>query len=493
MIENLDPDITQIDAAHAFVEIHADHIRFEPDGGTWLVFDPETGWEWDHHQHSVRSLVEGALNKLEDTFPKELADDDHVTERTSFLGIRRRAVRNLMKHGAIGSIIKTAEGDKAIHCKASEIDAVPHLLGTPKGILDLKTGKLSGFDRKVIITRRTGVAPRPKGSTKRFVRFISEVLGGDPETIAAFQRLAGYMLTGETHHQQMWLLVGHGSNGKSTLLSVLQKVMGTDYSQQAPEAVLMSRPNPGGTSGELVRLKGVRCAILTETAHGQALNEERVKQLVAADRIAARELYKGYEEFVPQAKFLLATNHLPVVRGSDDGIWRRLVVVPFRQRFEVGSDPTLVADLNAEREGILSWIVEGAKAWYAEKKVLPTPEAWKTATTDFRSEQDSISQFIVDCCESSEDAYVGATQLYDAFTVWCLDQSREPLSQQDFGSRLMTTGKVERRRKGKANRHHYFGLRLAQPANAAPVEPESFEQLIGEFELELSNLPGTGN
>src|ERR1019366_1565291 len=103
--------------------------------------------------------------------------------------------------------------------------------------------------------------------------------------------------------------------GKSTLLRAVKAVLGYDYAQQTPEAVLLGRQASSGASSELVRLQGARCAILTETDYGQTINEERVKALVAGDDIAARALYQNFIEFTPQAKYFLATNHLPTVRG----------------------------------------------------------------------------------------------------------------------------------------------------------------------------------
>ena len=473
MIDNLDHDVTQMEVADALIELHGGSVRFDTGSQTWLTFDEQHGWSWDHHLHGMRTLVEQTLRHLEKAAPKRLRGKANEVEREKFMALRRREVRQHMKNGTVGSILKVAETRQAVHCRPEDIDAVPHLLGTPNGVVDLRTGELTAFDRSMLITKRTAASPDATITPERFARFISEVLNNDAEAAAAFQRLGGYLLTGETHHQQMWILEGSGSNGKSTLLSLLQGIFGPGYSQQAPEAVLMARTHPGGTSGELVRLKGVRCAILTETGHGQRLNEERVKQLVAADRIAARELYKGFEEFVPQAKYLLATNHLPVVRGSDDGIWRRLVVIPFRNRFEVGSDPTLMADLKAEADGILAWLIEGAKAWYASGRVLVTPAAWVQATRDYRSEQDDISAFVAAQCTKKAAAFVGATELYDAFRCWCLEEDREALTQQEFGARLMTTGLVERRRKGKANRWHYVGLALRHPAPKEATVPPS--------------------
>ena len=181
----------------------------------------------------------------------------------------------------------------------------------------------------------------------------------------------------------MWLLVGSGSNGKSTLLHVLQRLLG-DYVQQSAESVLLGRPSAGGATNDLVRLKGIRCALLAETAQGQCFNEERVKGLVASDTVTARGLYKEYEEFIPQAKFLLATNHLPVVRGVDEGIWRRLLVVLFKNKFEVGSDTTLVQDPSTNFQASLPGRFEApyVGTTRALTSLFRTSGAWQLTNTE---------------------------------------------------------------------------------------------------------------
>ena len=352
----------------------------------------------------------------------------------------------------IKGVRRLAETDTSIHCTSDEIDSVSWAIGTPDGVVDLRSGVRLPFDRSLFITRRTRVRLQRAASCDRWQRFLREVLGDDEDIENYFQQLVGYLLTGETSEQQMWLLVGSGSNGKSTLLHVLQRLLG-DYVQQSAESVLLGRPSAGGATNDLVRLKGIRCALLAETAQGQSFNEERVKGLVASDTVTARGLYKEYEEFIPQDKFLLATNHLPVVRGVDEGIWRRLVVVHFKNKFEVGSDPTLVRDLVGELPGIFAWAVRGAVRWYDLNLDFTVPNDWSLATIRYRAEHDVIKPFVDECVNFENGLFVEATDLYETYKLWCDDDGRQALSQGEFGQRLMATGLVTKERKGKANRH----------------------------------------
>ncbi len=460
-INDLPADITQVDAADALVELHGSSIRYSTDDNRWLTFNDEVGWRFDDRESAMQARAIATLRFLEVLSPEGA---DNRTERR-FRKTRRSRARQMLAVGAMKSILTIAAKYPAVSCPNSLIDSSRELLGTPNGVVHLRTGVKLPFDESVIITRRTGVAYNPKATCPRWERFLVEVLGDDKSVQEYFHRLIGYFLTGETRLQQMWLFVGNGSNGKSTLVATIMKMMGTEYSQQAAESVLLAKMNSGAASSELLRLKGVRCAMLTETGIGQSLHEERVKALVSADTITARGLYKEFEQFIPQAKFVLATNHLPVVRGSDQGIWRRLVVVPFLARFEVGTDATLDDDLEAELEGVLAWAVRGAALWYA-KGPAPVPAEWQEATNAYRAEQDVIKAFLDERAVMEKGLFVGATEFYNDYRAWCAEDGRQLLSQGEFGQRIMATGLVTKGRKGKANHHHYFGAALRRSAEA---------------------------
>jgi P4 family phage/plasmid primase-like protien len=462
---NLPADINAVDAVDALIELHGDDLRYHFINQTWLTFDPSLGWTWDHQGTRINELVVATLRHLENLVPAGL----DITRTKKFARTRRSCARQMLNSGGLNGIIKLASRRAELNCPDAVIDAEPYFVGTPNGVLDLHSGEVTPFDRSHVITRRLPVAYYPEATCERWTRFLSETLGEGQSVHDYFQELLGYTLSGETREQKMWLFVGNGANGKSTLLRMMLNVLGGDYAQQTPDAVLFGRTSSGGASSELVRLKGYRCAALAETDYGQAISEGRVKTLVAGDTIAARGLYQEYQEFTPQAKYFLATNHLPPVWGSDKGIWRRLVVVPFDHEFEVGSDPTLMSDLTAELPGILAWAVKGAIRWYQNGHLPTLPTSWQDATSRYRAEQDTVTAFLDECAVMESSASVGATELLKAFTVWCRVEGRQPLGQQDFGRRMTSTGLVRRGPKGKDNRKHYFGLKLRAAADEAEL------------------------
>jgi putative DNA primase/helicase len=462
--------LDQVTVAEYVVATYGETIRYSKDGAIWLHFTPEAGWTYDKHLIALTNLVIKSLGELQEMAP----EDAQPVKATRFASVRTRSVQKLRTHGAINSIIQLMTRMSELHVTGDQLDKYPTLLGVPNGILDLRTGKVAPFDRATYVLRRVPIKFDSSASCPRFERFLREVFGDDEGVQTYLHRWVGYMLTGLTVRQEMWLLVGSGSNGKSTFIKTLQWLLGPDYAQQAPESVLLARPTTGSAQSELVRLAGVRLVALTETNEGQAFNESRVKALVSGDTIAARPLYGDFLEFEPQAKYLLATNHLPKVTGSDRGIWRRLVVVPFGREFSVGADQSLAADLRAELPGILAWAVRGAHAFLAHG--LPaTPKLWQEATDEYRWENDDISAFAKDSLEFRTDLQVSAQDLYGAYAAWAVSVGRRSMDQGEFGRRMAALPGVDHRRHGKARRAHYFGVGLRPVTGEQSLSAELFD------------------
>ncbi len=193
---------------------------------------------------------------------------------------------------------------------------------------------------------------RPAGRCPRWERFLAEIFAGDLELVEYVQRFVGYCLTGDTREQTLAVLHGFGCNGKSTLLTVLKRLLG-DYAMTAPFDTFMRARSDHGPGNELARLRGSRLVTASESGEGKRLDEATVKEITGGDTIAARFLYGEHFEYTPQFKLILVTNHRPKVDGADDAIWRRIRLVPFEENFEGREDKTLTATLHHELPCIL--------------------------------------------------------------------------------------------------------------------------------------------
>ena len=186
-----------------------------------------------------------------------------------------------------------------------------------------------------------------------------------------------------------------------------------------------------------------------ETSEGRRLNEPLIKRMTGGDTITARFLRAEYFEFQPQFTPWLATNHKPEIRGTDEGIWRRIRLVPFTETIpESERDPKLPDRLRNELPGILNWAIDGCLAW--QNDGLNTPTSITNATLDYREDSDVLGPFIADHCVEEPAARTLAGPLYDRYREWAKAAGLEPITSQSLGRKLSERG--HRKTKDRAGR-----------------------------------------
>jgi putative DNA primase/helicase len=345
------------------------------------------------------------------------------------------------------------------------LDADPMLLGCANGVVDLSTGLLRPGRRADLITKSTGLSFDASAPCPRFESFLDEIFDGDKDLVCFLRRAFGYTLTGQTCEQIMLLLHGAGANGKSVLVEALKSVLGT-YATTTPFSTFEEKRRNEATN-DLAALAGARLVAASESEETSGLNESRIKRLTGGDDVTARFLFQEFFTYTPTFKIWLALNHKPVVRGSDDGIWRRLLLVPFEVSFRGREDPHLLDTLRAEAQGILSWGVQGCLEWQVGG--LEPPEKVKSGTDEYRQESNLVGQFLGDWLEIAEGASIPSTRLYRAYQAWCLQNGVRPWSHVRFARRLTELGiKRDRNRHGSI----YIGLRLLPNAQTTEEDGE---------------------
>ena len=205
--------------------------------------------------------------------------------------------------------------------------------------------------------------------------------------------MIGCALTGEINVQKLFIAVGNGSNGKSTLFEVIKAVVG-DYSITVQADSLMQKSTASGSaaSPDIARLRGARLVTIAEGDRSHKLNEALVKQVTGNDRIVARPLYGDLFEFTLQCNFIMHTNYLPKIRGTDDGIWRRMAPIPFNASFTGNKiKKNLQEKLLKESAGILNWALEGCQLFL--KEGLDEPQSVLDAKEAYRTASDNVRQF----------------------------------------------------------------------------------------------------
>ena len=148
-------------------------------------------------------------------------------------------------------------------------------------------------------------------------------------------------------------------------MDIISYILGDYAANMQPETIMVRSMNNG--TSDIARLKGARFVTTVEPNEGMRLNEGILKQMTGGDKITAAKKYENEFEFTPEFKIWMGTNHKPIIRGTDDGIWRRMKIIPFTIQIpEEKVDKNLRNKLIKEAPAILNWMVEGCLLWGRE-------------------------------------------------------------------------------------------------------------------------------
>lgn len=440
---------TDLGNAERFAQRHGHEVRYAHAWGKWLAWDGQR-WEVD-----AAAAVERFAKRTVRSILRELSAASANSEDKK-KGLFAHALRSESSR-AIAALLALARSEIGIAIKSDALDSDGMLLNVANGTIDLRTGALRPHSPLDLITKLSAVSYDLKATCPVWTEFLARVL---PDTaVRAFvQRTVGYALTGSVAEQCLFFLYGTGANGKSTFLTVMQKLLG-DYGGQAAPDLLMSKFGESHPT-ELAALLGKRFVVVSEVEAGRAWAEVRIKELTGGDTIAARRMREDWWSFRPTHKFVVSGNHRPTVRGTDLGIWRRLRLVPFNVTIpESERDGALVEKLEGEQSGILNWAIEGCRAW--QRDGLRAPAAVTAATEAYRSEQDVLAEFLELLTVAGRTESVTAAELYAAYSGWARASGEFVLSQKALGTALTERG-FEKRKSGSTRQWRGIGLRTRE-------------------------------
>jgi putative DNA primase/helicase len=444
--------LSDLGNAERLVARHGSRVRYSGATG-WLIWDG-TRWAPDVLREVDRMAMDVARSIRAEA---GLLDDPDRAKATFNFALRSEEAPRLERMLQVAKSMPTVVVDPA------RLDLDPWSLNTPSGTVDLRTGQLHRHVRDNLITRITAGRYDPDVDCPAFLKFLGEIFQGNQELIDYVQLALGYSATGKVNERMMFLCFGpSASNGKSTLLETIRHVLG-DYADEASSELFLSSRWGQEPAGAVAALRGRRFVSACESEEGRRLAEARIKQLTGGDSLVGRFLYRDQFSFQPTHHLWFATNHLPDITGGDQAIWDRLPVIPFNVRFEAGQrDKYLDEKLRAEADGIVSWIVRGAVAWYRLGR-LDFPTSVQEAATSYRSDTDRVARWITERCNQVPGAETPAADLYADFRRWW-EEGGEPgkvPSNQMFGRKLTEKG-YEAGTTGHANTRIRYGLVLGR-------------------------------
>lgn len=309
-------------------------------------------------------------------------------------------------------------------------------------------------DRGQFCTKVAPVDYDPAAECPRFIAFLRRIFDGDEGLVGYTRNMLGQSLVADAAKaQRLWVWVGAGANGKSTLSSVLLRVLG-DYATIAAPGLLMERREEH--SAMLADLRGRRLVIAAETDDGGRLDMARVKMLTGEESIKAHFMRADWIEFPRTFSLVAHTNHRPIIADTSEAAWRRVVEVPFSVTIpEAERDATLADKLSAEAPGILRWLVAGAVQW-CRTRSLVEPDAVKAATASYRAESDTLGQWI-DTATESGLGFSSNKRLRGSYQAWCQAEGYQPIGGKRFGDSLRVKGFKPGKDRGERG---WFGIRL---------------------------------
>lgn len=404
---------TELGAAEQLVALFRHAIRYNYDKGAWAICRDGV---WDSDDPACMTpLMKHLLNKL----------DDGTEAGWKFA--------NKMESSAkINAILSLAAREPGIPIREDQFDHDPYILRCANTALDLRTGKAIEPKPEMFLSKKLTVDYKAGAECPTFKKFLSDITLGREEFVEFMRRWFGLCLSGDMSAQSFAIFYGTGANGKSTLVETIARIMGS-YSKSAPQETFIAKSYGTAIPNDVAGLRGARMVLATETEQNARLAESKIKSLTGGDKVSARFMRGEFFEFTPTWKIIISTNHRPRISGGDHGIWRRIILLPFDFVCETSRmDPFLPRKLWEEREGILSWMVSGARDFFADgggRPALKVPEQAMDATEEYRTDEDVLGRFILEACYTGEEMAgkpqrVAATVMYKSFQAWC-DENNE--------------------------------------------------------------------
>lgn len=456
--------LTESGDAELFAEQYADDLRFDHLRGRWLLSDHVSGLWIPDDIHHVTNM---ALDVIRLRGERGMLLKDFAQRKAMVTW-----AINGESRARLSNLLELAKKKPPISDNGKHWDEDPWLLGCRNGVVDLRTGVLRRAEPSEHITMQVRIAFDPTATCPVWMDSLQGIFSQEDQeeaqkVIDFFHRAMGYSITGDCREECCFFAYGEGANGKGTLMNTIGHLL-LDYVDDMPYSTLERNIHGGGIPNDVAKMAGKRFITCSEV-NEFTLNESRLKAITGRDPMTARFLNKEFFTFQPVGKIWIATNNKPRVTGTDDGIWRRIHLIPFLNKFEGANRNLGLKDYLRDHElpGVLVWLVNGVRLWL--ERGLDPPSTVKVATEAYRQESEPMQPFIDTCCVVNERASAQSSALWTEYQRWLsLQNDVSRLSDKAFGKALSRRFHKEERRVGpnRTGQTFYLGIGLRERGDA---------------------------
>jgi putative DNA primase/helicase len=428
----------------------------------WLWWD-ERRWSADDAETKVRRAEHDTVRAIQhEAVWLSQSGRDRVAEERKAIGLRRKNVKGQIpimsdKLAQFGrspeakSRMRIAENASAyLTIEPSKLNADPYKINCLNGTLSISRKSdgevvvaLGPHDPNDFITKLVPVVYDPEARCPEYDAFL-EMVQPDPAMRRFLDQWGGYSLCGDTSEQIMTFHHGRGKNGKSTLFNLWGHIAG-DYGKSLRIETFLDQgraTSGGAATPDLAMLKSVRYLRTSEPERGVKLAEALIKLATGGEPINVRHLNREFFELSPIFKLTMSGNYKPTIIGTDEGIWRRVRLVPW--------DVTIPAEkrikdfdrvkLYPELSGIFNRLIAGLVDWM--ENGLIEPERVKEATEQYRSDSDPLARMLAACTipgDATSDR-IQATALHSLYRAWARANGEREWSPQGLGRAMRERG-----------------------------------------------------
>lgn len=434
---------TDIANSRRFAFQYGDKVRYTVERG-WFTWDLQR-WRVDEKGIQVQEFGKRTAISIFDEI-RNAIDRKEVIKHA----------KNSQSKRAVEAMVSLARSERGIPARLADFDQDPWLFNVANGTIDLRSGELRDHSKIDLISSISEAHFDDNAKCPLWNEFLDTITASNIELRSYLQRLVGYLLVGDTSDQSLHFLYGSGANGKSVFCEVVQRLLGEYAITISPDVIMLRRH--AGIPNDIARLRGVRAAMMNETTQGSKFDEAKLKDLTGGDTLTARFLNHEFFDFRPTHRIIVRGNHKPSINGTDDGIWRRLRLVPFTVSIPAEQqDSGLIGKLCGELSGILNWALDGCEAW-REDGALKPPAIITDAVKQYRSESDTLGIFVEENCTVRANSQVKSSIFYSRYREFTEASNERAIPQKEMRTEMEKRGYVYRR--GSGGNPIYEGLSL---------------------------------